>query len=113
MDEDYHRIEREMAVQNERITKLIAAAKAVLERAAAVIDKPQHVPDKLERGPVEPLTQNATQVELGRAISAALENIRDRQAVRRTISSLDKSVSDALVTYHSGASNDVGKHLET
>ena len=41
MDEDYHRIERKMAVQNERITKLIAAAKAVLERAAAVIDKPQ------------------------------------------------------------------------
>ena len=100
MDEDYHRIEREMAVQNERITKLIAAAKAVLERAAAVIDKPQQVPEKLERGPVEPLTQNATQVELGRAISAALENIRDREAVTRAINSLDKSVSDALVTYH-------------
>ncbi len=96
MDEDYHRIEREMAVQNERITKLIAAAKAVLEQAAAVIDKPQHVPDKLEHGPVEPLTQNVTQVELGRAISAALENIRDREAVTRAINSLDKSVSDAL-----------------
>jgi len=100
MDEDYHRIEREMAVQNERITKLIAAAKAVLERAAAVIDKPQHVPDKLKRGPVEPLIQNVTQVELGRAIDAALETIRDREAVRRAINSLDKSVSDALVTYH-------------
>ena len=100
MDEDYHRIEREMAVQNERITKLIAAAKAVLERAAATIDKPQHVPDKPECGPVEPLTQNVTQVELGRAISAALETIRDREAVRRAINSLDKSVSDTLVTYH-------------
>ena len=94
MDEDYHRIERAMAEQNERITKLIAAAKAVLERAAAVIDKPQHVPDKLERGPVEPPT-NVGQVELGHAISAALKTIRDREAVRRAINSLDKSVSDA------------------
>ena len=100
MNEDYHRIERKMAVQNERITKLIAAAKAVLERAAAVIDKPQQVPDELERGPVEPLTQNVAQVELGRAISAALEDIRDREAVTRAINSLDKSVSDALVTNH-------------
>jgi len=83
MDEDYHRIERAMAEQNERITKLIAAAKAVLERAAAVIDKP-----------VEPPT-NVGQVELGHAISAALETIRDREAVRRAINSLDKSVSDA------------------
>ena len=113
MDEDHHRIEREMAVQNERITKLIAAAKSVLEQAAAVIDKPQHVPDKLERGPVEPLTQNATQVELGRALSAALENIRDRQAVTRAINSLDKSVSEALVTYHRRGEQDVGKYLET
>ncbi len=94
MDEDYHRIERKMAVQNERITKLIAAAKAVLERAAAVIDKPQHVPDELEPGPVELPTQNVAQVELGRAITAALENIRDREAVRRAIDLLDKSVND-------------------
>jgi len=34
-------------------------------------------------------------VELGHAISAALETIRDREAVRRAINSLDKSVSDA------------------
>ena len=113
MDEDYHRIEREMAVQNERITKLIAAAKAVLERAAAVIDKPQHVPDKLERGPVEPPTQNVGQVELGPAISAALETIRDREAVRRAINSRDESVSDALVTSTVGVSKDVGKYLKT
>ena len=96
MDEDYHRIEREMAVQNERIAKLIAAAKAVLERAAAVINKPQHVPDELERGPVEPPTQNVAQLDLGRAISAALENIRDHEAVRRAVDLLDRSVSDEL-----------------
>ncbi len=100
MDEDYHRIERAMAEQNERITKLIAAAKAVLERAAAVIDRPQHVPDNLERGPVEAPIQNVGRMELGGAISAALENIRDREAVKRAINSLDKSLSDPLVTYH-------------
>ena len=88
MDDDYDRIEREMAEQNGRIAKLIAAAKAVLERAAAVIDKPQHVPDELERGPVEPPTENLAQVELGRAISAALENIRDREAVWRALEAL-------------------------
>ena len=93
MDEDYDRIEREMAKQNQRLAKLIAAAKAVLERAAAVIDKPQPVPDELERGPVGLPTQNVAQVELGHAISAALENIRDREAVRHAIALLDKSVS--------------------
>ncbi len=93
MDEDYDRIEREMAEQNERIAKLIAAAKAVLERAA-VIDKPQRAPDELELRPVAPPTQNVAQVELGRAISAALENIRDREAVRHAIELLGTSVTD-------------------
>ena len=86
------------AAQNERIDRLIAAAEAVLRPSVAVTGK--HVRDELERGPCEPPTQNVAQLELGRAISAALENIRDREAVRRTINSLDKSVSDALVTYH-------------
>ncbi len=90
MDDDYDRIEREMAEQNGRIAKLIAAAKAVLERAAAVIDKPQHVPDELDRGRVELPTLNGAQVELGRAISAALENIRDRKAVSASRSGFSK-----------------------
>lgn len=102
MDEDYDRIEREMAEQNGRIAKLIAAAKAVLERAAAVIDKPQHLPDELECGPVELPTQNVAQVELGHAITAALKNIRDGEAVRRAIDLLDKSVSDEVASRATG-----------
>ncbi len=52
------------------------------------------MPDELERGPVELPPGNVAQVELGRAISAALENIRDCEAVRRAIDLLDKSVND-------------------
>jgi len=54
MDEDYHRIERAMAEQNERVDNLIAAAEAVLRQSAAVTGKLEHVRCELEPGPCEP-----------------------------------------------------------
>ena len=85
MDEDYDRIEREMAEQNERLAKLIAIAEAALKRSAAVTDKLQHVRDELERGLVELPNQNAGQLQLERAIAGALENIRDFEAAKHCV----------------------------
>ena len=85
MDEDYDRIEREMAAQNKRLAKLIAIAEAALKRSAAVTDKLQHVCDELERGLVELPNQNAGQLQLERAIAGALENIRDFEGAKRCV----------------------------
>ena len=64
MDEDYDRIEREIAEQNERIAKLIATAESVLKPG---------------------------DWQLEGAITAALKNVRDREAVQRVVGLLKAS----------------------
>ena len=90
MDEDYERIEREIAEQNERIAKLIATAESVLERSAAATDKLQDMGGEIEHEPVE-LRRWKGDWQLEGAITAALKNVRDREAVQRVVGLLKAS----------------------
>jgi len=90
MDEDYDRIEREMAEQNERIAKLIAAAEAALKRSTAVTDKLQDM-GGVERELVELRRRKPGDWQLEGAITAALKNVRDREAVQRVVGLLKAS----------------------
>ena len=91
MDEDYDRIEREIAEQNERIAKLIATAESVLERSAAATDKLQDMGAEIERELVELRRWKPGDWQLEGAITAALKNVRDREAVQRVVGLLKAS----------------------